>query len=153
MKRRPLIYRSIWIYYFKYKDTVIFTVSVFSLIILISVFLFWKVILPQVQSWFSIQNEVAATRERIKNIQDNIALLSNLNSAELDQYFATSVAAFPPDKDYFGILSAVSSSAIETNVSLEDYSFEVGALKSESSEDSIPVKLSIQLNNEIAQEI
>ncbi len=134
MTRRPITVRSIWIYYYRYRETLLFSAVLFLGVIIISSLLLWKIILPQVEKWFSIREEVIATEERIKTIRENILIASRVDENELTNNLNTAIAAYPSEKDFIGILAAVSESAGRTNVALDDFSFSVGELSTNSAE-------------------
>lgn len=134
--------------YYRYKDTPLFAASISILLLLVSFVLFLKVILPQLQNWFSIRDEVAASRQRIKTLTDNQLYITSVNTTDLDTNFKIAASALPFEKDYTGILNAINAATITTGATLDDYSLKVGNLSTKSAqlkgENSISLELSIQ---------
>lgn len=134
--------------YYRYKDTPLFAASISILVIIIALILFIKLILPQLQNWFSIRDEVVASRERIKTLTDNQLYITSVNASDLEKNFTTAAAALPFEKDFTGILNAITASTIATGATLDDYSFQVGNLSTKSAqlnqEKSISLELTIQ---------
>lgn len=93
-------------------------------IILVSFILFFQVILPQVQEYFSLQSEIKITRGRIAIIQSNIRMLASLDDQGRNVEFVAKV--LPWEKDYVGIITSVSMAAIKAGVFVDDFSFSVG---------------------------
>lgn len=99
-------------------------------IILLSILLAWKLVYPQMMNWFSVNDEVAATRTRISTISKNIAYLSSLSDATLSDSLDVSVHALPIQKDFAGVLVSLSQAARTSHVALNDYSVSFGDLGS-----------------------
>lgn len=127
------------ILYYKNKDYII-PVGV----ILTSLLLFLFVVVAQIQDFFSIQAEVSVTKERILKLQNNLTIIEKLDEGTLDSDLRLVFTALPVEKNYSGILNAVTAASQNANVSLDDFSFEVGDLSSSSAQVS-PQPLSINL--------
>lgn len=148
MSRRPLTYRSIWILYYRYRDTNGFSIGLIGIVVLISFLLLWKIIVPQLNQWFSIRAEVIATRERITIVQENIAFVATLNDSLLDADLRTVITAYPLEKDFAGILQSISRAASLASVALNDYTLAVGALSTDQS-TSQPIEVTLTLNEDV----
>ena len=121
---------SLRILYFRYKDSIYFSLSVAALAIAVGIVLLFQVVIPQVQDWFSITNEVEATRQRLATINNNITLITTLNKETLNNQLAVSTEALPYEKDFGAIVNALSDAAITAGVSLDDYNFQPGNIAS-----------------------
>jgi hypothetical protein len=122
--------RTLKLWYYRYKDSPFYILSIMIGIIILSIVLAWKLVYPQMINWFSINDEVATTRARIKTISDNISYLSSLSDNTLSDSLDVSVHALPIQKDFAGVLISLSQAARSTNVSLQDYSVSFGDLGS-----------------------
>lgn len=120
--------RTLKLWYYRYKDSPFYLLSIMMGIILLSTVLAWKVVYPQMMNWFSVNNEVAATRTRIDTISKNIAYLSSLSDATLSDSLDVSVHALPIQKDFAGVLISLSQAARSSQVALNDYSVSFGDL-------------------------
>lgn len=97
-------------------------------VILASVFVFLVVILPQFQEYYNNRDEVTADQHTIQTLNQNIQTLGLLKQEDIEKNLAIANAALPTEKDFAGILNAISSAASLANVSLGDYSFQIGNL-------------------------
>jgi hypothetical protein len=140
--------QSLRLLYFRYKDTPWINLSTVVLILLVSMVLIGRLLLPQIQNWFSVQKEVAAANERIKNLRANQLQMSSMSDAVLANQLKTVTTALPIEKDYAGILQVISVASINAGVALNDYSFSVGDLSTQSAtlttDPSISLKLSVE---------
>lgn len=116
--------------YYRYKDTSYYTIFIISLVFFVCFILFFQVVLPQLQNWFSIRNEVLATRTRIDVINQNISFMNNLDKAQLSNQVTLTTSALPFEKDFTGILNALTDASLKAGVSLDDYSFQIGNIAS-----------------------
>ncbi len=119
--RRELKVAKVWYYNFRY--SIYFPIVVPSSAIVICLLIIVVFIVPQLQNWFSLQAEISATQSRIKTLKDNISYLQITDSQSIDADFNTAIAALPANKEFIGILGAISAAASVNNVSLQDYSF------------------------------
>lgn len=119
-------------YYLRFKDSGYYSLSIIILTIFICIILLLSVVVPQVEKYFSIRNEVIAQREKIRIINENINFMNSLDKVALDSQLQTASRALPPEKDFVSILNAISDSAILSGVTIADYNFEVGEIASES---------------------
>lgn len=120
--------------YFRCKDSPYFFWLILSIIFLVCFFLIFQVIIPQAQSWFSIRDEVEATRQKIDIIEKNKAFMSTLNKDVVEGNRKLAIRALPVDKDFGGIINAVVIAAVKSGVSIDDFSFNLGLVSSPSAE-------------------
>lgn len=123
-------------YYYKFKDSTYYSISVILVTIVVCVLLTLQFILPLVDRWFSIRNEVIATRERITIIEDNIGYMNTLNRNQLNSSIDIASLSLPPERNFKRILDALNTAAFRTNVTLQDFDFHVGKVSSLSSSGS-----------------
>lgn len=137
--------RRLELFYYRYKDSVYYNLSIFLAVIMISLILFFRVVMPQVQNWFSINSEINTTKARIAIIRENIKNIKGLNEAELDSQLQISTAAMPFEKDYAGILNSIANSASATSVNLDDFTLSIGNLSGTGTPGSTPLPVQITL--------
>lgn len=140
--------QSLRLLYFRYKDTPWLSLTTVVLLLLVSMVLIGRLLLPQIQNWFSVKNEVAAANVRIKNLRENQLQMSSMSDTVLANQLKTVTTALPIEKDYAGILQVISIASVNAGVGLNDYSFSVGDLSTQSAtlttDPSISLKLSIE---------
>lgn len=131
------------ILYYKNKDYVVPVMVIFA-----SILLFLFVVVTQIQNFFSLQSEVSATKERIAVLRSNLAILAKLDDNSLSTQLELVSNALPTEKNFPGVLNAVTTASRNANVSLNDFSFEVGELSSSSARlsSSAPLALNLSLN-------
>lgn len=122
--------------YYRYKDTPYYPFLIISLVFFVSTILFFQVVIPQIQNWFSISNEVTATQERIDVINQNINFMSNIDKTLVEEQLTLTTTALPFEKDFGGILNAITDASTKAGVGLDDYSFQLGNIASVSGQQS-----------------
>jgi hypothetical protein len=141
-------FEDIRLFYFKYKDSPEFSVVGISLLIFIGVIIVWKGILPQTHDWFSVQDEIKATKERIAQLQTNQSFINGISQAKLNKDYIVAATALPYQKDYAGMIESIDGATSISNMERNDYSIEVGNLSTKSAQLSpqttITVKVSLQ---------
>ncbi len=116
--------------YLSFRYSHYFPVIIPAVLVLSFLMILWLFFIPQVQSWFSIQDEIKFTQERIENIKENIQVLEFSNVQTVDQDFITARTALPSDKDFATILATLSTSASVAKITLDDFSFSLGKISS-----------------------
>lgn len=119
----PINQTTFRILYLRYKS---YTVPV--VVLLVCFFIFIGFIIPQMQSWFSLQSDITAEQNKIATLNQNLTFASKLDQATLTHNLTLASTAIPQSKDFGSVLNAVSDAAVLANVSLGDYSFAVGDL-------------------------
>lgn len=129
--------KSLWIgkkgfryWYYNFRDSEYYSISLIGLVIIVSLYLLFNVIIPETSQWFSIRKEVVATRQNIAVLQQNINYMNNLNKNVLNSQLQTVSTALPPEKNFTSMLNAITGAAATSGVSLNDYSFAVGDIAS-----------------------
>lgn len=112
-------------WYFRYKDTQYYSVSLIIITLCVCLFLIFQIIIPQFEDWFSIRAEVVSVQQEISSINQNINFIISLNKQALSQQLRIATAAMPDEKSFGDISNAITYAAETANVSLEDYSFQV----------------------------
>lgn len=134
------IYSKLQLLYFTYKDSPYFSVSLYSVILLGSILTFIYLIMPQIRSYFSVQEEIRATRSRIGVINNNIQFLTQLDENQLEEDFLLASSALPPERDIANLVSAINAAAINSGIVLDDFSFRVGQVNSRSTASAADIQ-------------
>ncbi len=145
-------------WYYRYKDSAYYSISIIVLTIASCLYLIFQFIIPQFEQWFSIRNEIIATRQRTEIINSNIAYLNTLDKNLLNKQLQTSLQALPVEKNFGTILDSLNLAALRSGVSFQDYSFQVGNISTQSAQLSsakIPglssVSLGVIINGTVDQ--
>ena len=138
-KPAPINQTTLRILYYRNRPFILPTILfVLSLIIIV------EAVFPQVQQWFTIHSAISSSLQKIDSLNKNIATLNKISEKDLDAKLEFLSEVLPENKDYVGILSAISSAAISSGTSLGDYNFNVGNLSSsETKNNTIQLKLSL----------
>lgn len=143
-------------FYYRYKDSNYYTISFFVTIILVSIILMNKIILPQIDNYFSIEREAAALNSQIKKINGNISFMNSLDKSTVDTQLKTVIQALPSENDFSGIIDAISETAIKSGVSIKDFSFQLNGNSAYSgninnkSESIVPIQLAIEIEGNVS---
>lgn len=132
---------TLLIVYYRYKE-----VFVSLLIIATCAFIFMQLVFPQIQEWFSVRNEEAEFRKKVEVLKKRFDFLIRLDTLQLDSQVAIVTSALPLDKDFIGIMQAISRSAALSGVRVADYAFAVGELSSVNSSKSQSQSLAIAIS-------
>src|ERR1700722_17670353 len=119
-----------WYYHFRDSEFYSYTLTGLAFVVCAILLIDW--IIPELNNWFSIRDEVTATQARVDILQRNIAFMNNLNENTLDQQLQVVTQSLPEDKNFQTILNAISTASIISGVSLNQYSFQVGDVSSSS---------------------
>lgn len=111
------------ILYRRYKDLI------WPLLIIFVCFgLFLKVIIPQAQDLLLMREEEKALNGKIIALNNNLDYLSKMDGSNLDSQFKIASSTLPFEKDFVGVLNAISFSAGKSGVKVGDFSLQVGSL-------------------------
>jgi|WetSurMetagenome_2_1015567.scaffolds.fasta_scaffold97047_3 hypothetical protein len=118
--------RRLMLAYYGFRYSARFYIFYPAILISFGALIFILFIIPQVQNWFSIRDEVLATQTKIKVIKQNIYVLQYMNKFDADNNLILASNALPPDKDFVGILNGINQSAAKSRVALDDFNFSLG---------------------------
>ncbi len=133
--------------YYRYK---LFIVPVST--IFVCAILFFFLVIPQIQSFFAMRDEIAGDSQKLSTLKQNLQIISKLDDAQLDTYVTVASNALPTDKDFAGVLQAISSAAAKAGTILGDYSFPIGDLvgvNGKAQQAQLPMQLSITLRGDM----
>jgi len=136
-------------WYYRFRDSQYYSLVITGIIAVVSVVLLFMFVIPEVTNWFSIQQEIDATQQQITTLQQNITFINGMNKTDLDSQLQTASDAVPSEKDFGPVLQAIAYASSYANVSLNNYSFQIGTVKSTSllpgaslqSKDTTPIEL------------
>lgn len=115
-------------------------------IFVVSLLIFINFTLPQIKNLLDLDAKIKLQNEKLQVMKDNLNKLSAMDSSTLESQRTISSRALPSDKDFAGVLNAVSQAALKSQVILGDYGFEVGDIKKIESDVKYPgFKLTLDL--------
>ncbi len=115
-------------WYYKFRDSEYYGLAIIGFTLLVCIILLFNIIIPELTRWFSIRDEIVATRQRIATLQQNINFINGLDQNTLQTQFNTVSHALPPTKNFGYMLNALSNAAANSGVSLSDYAFQLGTI-------------------------
>lgn len=127
---------SVRMLYFRFRDSQYYSLSIISFALIISFLLIFKIVIPQTSSWFSIRDEVIALRHKNDLLHANINFMNNLDRGVLNSQLQTALTALPSEKNFSSLVTAITDSAIKTGVVLDDFSFQLGDVSSNTTSGS-----------------
>ena len=98
-------------------------------IMVVSLLLFFYIILPQIANFTDLQKQLVMENQKLTVLKTNLNYLSSLDASSLDSNFKIASLVLPKEKDFIGILGAISEAAGKASVSVGDYQFKVGDLE------------------------
>ena len=131
--------------YSRYKDFI-----VPFLVIAVVIGLFVRITVPAVQDLFKGYEEQKTAMLMLGNMRNKLNFLKGIDGSSLDTQLRVVSAALPIDKDFFGILNAISEVSNKSGVGLEEFGFKVGSLsKVEEASEYPSLNLSLTLNGNV----
>lgn len=112
--------RILW---YKYKD---FSFPLGVSIICLCLILF--VLIPQGVALLNQEQNVQQARLTIAQLQQNLTTIEGYDTSQTQVQLQEANAALPTTKDFSGIIATLQTATEKSNVTLSDYSFEVGDL-------------------------
>lgn len=110
------------------------------------ILLFFVIIIPQITELFSTDKEIKVLREKIAVLKENIRFLSTVPTDVQDKNVTVATAALPPEKDYAGIIRAISIASVKSGAEIDDFSFSVGNIADESKDANSNPAINLELN-------
>lgn len=97
-------------------------------VILGCILLVFFVLVPQAQNLLSLRGQENEAQQRIDILKKNVTLLNSLSDSQLDEKIKIVSAGLPIEKNYAGVLDALSIAEKTSQVTLGDFEFDVGDL-------------------------
>lgn len=95
-------------------------------IIFVCIVVFFGLITHQIQDISLANAQVATARENIRILKENLSILERIDESAQNTQLEVVVNTLPLEKDFTGVLAAVSHVSSKTGISVSDYSFQVG---------------------------
>ncbi len=131
--------------YNHYKD---FIIPFF--VIIASILLFGRITLPSFMDLLAVLEERKLAVQRLNNVRNNISLLKSIDDSTLDLQLAIVARALPIEKDFSGVLYAISDASSKAGISVGDFKLDVGSLsKLEDTGKFLTYDLDLKLNGDI----
>lgn len=88
---------------------------------------FW-VIVPQFKNYLSSQDKLKIETHKLQVLKNNYNFLLSLDDSKTDADFKVLTKILPINKDFVGLMSAITIASSKTGVSVEDFDFALGDL-------------------------
>ncbi len=98
-------------------------------IIAVSLIVFVFFVLPKILSLSSISEARKLEIQKLQRLKKNLKTINSQDGSLLDSQLQIVSSALPQDKDFEGIINAISIAAGKSGASLDDYDFAVGSIK------------------------
>lgn len=109
--------------YGKYKDFLVPLVVIIACFILLI-----KFVVPQFRALFTLGNEAKKAESQLSILKNNFSLLSGLGDSTLDSQLQIVNFALPTNKDFIGIINAISSASSASGVNVGEFQLQIGDL-------------------------
>jgi len=120
-KKFNLEFNNIIILYRHYKDYFLPVGVILACILMV-----FLVVIPQFQQYLKSQEELKTQTQKLEVLKNNYNFLSNLDNSKSSSDLNTLSLVLPPNKDFAGIMNAISFVAAKTGTSVGDFEFSVG---------------------------
>jgi hypothetical protein len=110
------------------------------------------VVIPQLQAFLAMRDEIAVNATKLQTLKDNLSTITSMNNAELDTLLQTATKALPAEKDFSSILSAINNAAAAAGVTLGNYNFQIGDIaggEGKAKGGQLPLQLSLNIHGTI----
>lgn len=124
-----------------YKDNILPIVVILGCILIL-----FFVIVPEFKQFLVVQQQLKEETEKLQLFKNNYNFLSNLDEAQTEKDYEVMSRILPPNKDFVGIMNAISISSQKTGVSVGDFDFSLGNLDKTTVDAVLPtIKININL--------
>jgi hypothetical protein len=97
-------------------------------VILASILVIIYIVFPQIQQYFNSQDLIKAEQQKLDALNNNYNLLTSLNDATIALDLQTLSFTLPAQKDFAGIIDAISYVSAKTGVEVGNFEFSLGDL-------------------------
>lgn len=97
-------------------------------VILASFLVIIYVVFPQIQQYFNSQNLVKVEQQKLDRLKNNYTLLTSLDDVTIAADLKTLSSVLPAQKDFAGIIDAISYVSAKTGVAVGNFEFSLGNL-------------------------
>ncbi len=101
-------------------------------VIIVSILMIIYVIFPQIQQYLNLQNSLKEEQQKLATLKNNYNFLVSLDDKKISSDLNLLSSALPSEKDFVGIIGAISYVSAKTGVSVGDFQFSLGNLSAKS---------------------
>ncbi len=120
------------VYYVKYNKF-----GIPAVFLLLSTFLLFRVILPQLSSISDIKNEISDKNAKVSALNTSLSAITGQSGADIDSVFSTTTHALPNSKDIALIFTSLSGAASNSDTSLQEFSLKVGSIYGKAADTAV----------------
>lgn len=114
--------------------------------IIVSIILVGIIIIPQTQILLKNQEELKKEQDKLSILKNNYSLLSGIDEADLNSNLQTLSKVLPNGKDFIGVINTISYNSVRQDVSIDDFSFQVGEINKDLADEAEFPFLTLTLN-------
>lgn len=143
--REHIDINTLRVLYSRYKD---FIVPFLAIAVVIGLFV--KITVPSIHDLLKGYEEQKVTIQTLENMRNKLNFLKGMDDSNIDSQFRIVSRALPIDKDFTGVLNAISDASNKSGVVLGGFKFVVGSLSKVEEMGEYPIlNLSIALNGNV----
>lgn len=115
--------KELYPYYIKYKQ-----ILIPSSFLLLSIFLIFAVIMPQIGVISETNRGISEANEKITTLKNSLSVVESANPTQTQDNLQTVTTALPTAKDIALIFNALSETANKSGVGLDEFALKVGGI-------------------------
>ena len=115
-------------------------------VVLASFMILFFIVIPQTQQYLTNADALKAEQQKLDILKNNDNFLTNLDEGETDNQLKILSSTLPSDKDFAGVMNAISNNASKSNVSVGDFKFRVGDLSVSSNASVVNAPLDVNVS-------
>jgi hypothetical protein len=97
-------------------------------VVVVSVLMIFYLIFPQIQQYFNLQDTIGIEQQKLDTLVGNYNFLNSLDDNQVNSNYQLLTGALPPEKDFAGIINAITYVSGQTGVAVGDFQFSLGNL-------------------------
>lgn len=112
------------------------------------------IVVPQFNNYLKSKEELKVETQKLELLKNNYNFLLTLDDSQTSTDFKTLSKVLPPNKDFVGIMSAITLAASKTGVSVEDFKFSLGDLDKDVNASVHPsIRIDINIGGDVKNSI
>lgn len=120
-------------------------------VILACILILFFVIVPEFKQFLSSREKLKTETQKLEILKNNYNFLSGLDESQMENDYKVLSRALPPNKDFVGIMNAISVASQKTGVSVGNFDFSLGNLDKTTENTAFPtIKININLVGNVA---
>lgn len=100
-----------------------------------AIFLVWIIVLPQFNDVMSLRGKIETQTETNEGLESSQNVLEAIDDSQLDEDYELVLRALPTNKSISSIYSSLSTTALESNVTIGSLNLQVGSVYSQKQEE------------------